>query len=174
MKVRTICLHGPESTGKSTMAPRLAAHFDGQCVAEFGRTYCEAFGTDLTMADLIMIGHAHDAKTQAALATGRTPVILDTDPLMTAVWADMLFGKRDPWFDRWQNTADLYLLFDVDLPWVDDGTRMFGSEAARQRFFDLSKLELERRGVRWALVSGEGSRRYLNALAAIEGAAAQA
>lgn len=174
MTLRSICLHGPESTGKSTMAPRLARHFDTQCVAEFGRTYCEQFGTDLTMADLIMIAHAHDAKTQAAIGQGRTPVILDTDPLMSAVWADMLFGRRDPWFDRWENTADLYLLFDIDLPWVEDGTRMFGTEAARRRFFDLSRRELERRGVRWALVGGEGSRRYLNALAAIEAATARA
>lgn len=173
MRLRTICLHGPESTGKSTMAPRLAKHFDGECIAEFGRTYCEAFGTDLTMADLIMIASAHNAKTQAAVAQGRLPVILDTDPLMTAVWADMLFGRRDPWFDGWRNTADLYLLFDIDLPWVDDGTRLFGTTAARQRFFDLSKAELDRRGVPWALVGGEGSRRYLNALAAIEQAQAR-
>ncbi|MDB5695519.1 MAG: N-acetylglucosamine-6-phosphate isomerase [Sphingomonas bacterium] len=172
MKLRTICLHGPESTGKSTMAPRLARHFDSQCIAEFGRTYCETFGTDLTMADLLVIAQAHDAKTQAAVAQQRLPVILDTDPLMTAVWAEMLFGRRDPWFDRWTNTADLYLLFDIDLPWEDDGTRMFGSEDARWRFFELSKRELIRRGVRWALVSGEGSRRYLNALAAIEAAQA--
>ena len=84
-----------------------------------------------------MIAHAHDAKTQGAVARGRYPVILDTDPLMSAVWADMLFG----------------------------------SEAARRRFFYLSRAELDRRGVRWALVGGEGSRRYLNALAAIEAAA---
>ena len=86
--LRTICLHGPESTGKSTMAPRLARHFDTQCVAEFGRTYCEQHGTDLTMADLVAIGRGHDAKTRAAVASGASPVILDTDPLMTAVWAD--------------------------------------------------------------------------------------
>ena len=46
--------------------------------------------------------------------------------------------------------------------------RMFGTLHERQRFFDLSRAELERRGVRWTLISGEGSRRYLNALAAIE------
>jgi NadR type nicotinamide-nucleotide adenylyltransferase len=168
MKLRRICLHGPESTGKSTMAPRLAKHFDGECVAEFGRTYCERYGTDLTMADLVMIAHAQDTKARAALAKGNTPVILDTDPLMSAVWADMMFGRRDPWFDRWNNVADLYLLFDIDLPWEADGTRMFGTLHERQRFFDLSRAELERRGVRWTLISGEGSRRYLNALAAIE------
>lgn len=169
MTPRSICLHGPESSGKSTMMPRLAQHFGGvPSVAEFGRTYCEAFGTDLTMADLVEIGKGHDAKTRSALAERHYPVILDTDPLMTAVWADMMFGRRDPWFATWTNTADLYLLFDIDLPWVEDGTRMFGSARDRQRFFELSRAILEERGVPWALVSGEGSVRYLNALRAIE------
>jgi NadR type nicotinamide-nucleotide adenylyltransferase len=167
MTLRSICLHGPESTGKSTIAPRLARHFDTVCIAEFGRTYCEAFGTDLAMADLVAIGRSHDAKVRAALAERSYPVILDTDPLMTAVWADMMFGRRDPWFDAWTGTADLYLLFDIDLPWIDDGTRMFGGAAARQRFFDLSKAELERRGVPWRLVGGTGDARYMAALAAI-------
>jgi NadR type nicotinamide-nucleotide adenylyltransferase len=168
--LRTICLHGPESTGKSTMAPRLAKQFDSVCVAEFGRTYCERYGTDLTMADLVVIAHTQDMKARKAVDAGAHPVILDTDPLMSAVWADMMFGRRDPWFARWDNVADLYLLFDIDLPWQPDGTRLFGNRAARQRFFDLSRRELERRGVRWALVCGEGSRRYLNALDAIHAA----
>ncbi len=168
MTLQSVCLHGPESTGKSTLAPRLARHFDTECIAEFGRTYCERYGTDLSMADLVMIGHAHDLKIRAALAKAAPPLILDTDPLMTAVWADMMFGRRDPWFATWTNTADLYLLFDIDLPWVEDGTRMFGSARDRRRFFDLSRAILEERGVPWALVSGEGSVRYLNALRAIE------
>ena len=37
MKLRSICLHGPESTGKSTMAPELARHFGSACVVEYGR-----------------------------------------------------------------------------------------------------------------------------------------
>ena len=167
MTLRSVCLHGPESTGKSTVAPRLARHFGSPCVAEFGRSYCETFGTDLTMADLLMIAAGHDAKTRAALAQGRYPVILDTDPLMSAVWADMLFGRRDPWFNAWHGTADLYLLFDIDLPWQADGTRMFGTAEARQRFFDLSRAELDRRNLPYALVSGQGERRYHNALEAI-------
>ena len=167
MTLRSVCLHGPESTGKSPVAPRLAQHFGSICVAEFGRTYCETFGTALTMADLLMIASGHDAKTRAALAQGRYPVILDTDPLMSAVWADMLFARRDPWFDRWTGTADLYLLFDIDLPWEADGTRMFGTAEARRRFFDLSRAELDRRGLPYALITGEGERRYWNALEAI-------
>jgi NadR type nicotinamide-nucleotide adenylyltransferase len=168
--LRTICLHGPESTAKSTLAPRLAAHFGSTWIAEFGRTYTEWFGTSWTMADLVEIARAHDAETRTAVAAGKLPVILDTDPLMTCVWAEMLYGRHDPWFDAWDNCADLYLLFDIDLPWVADGTRIFGTVAERQRFFDLSRAILERRGVRWALVRGEGEARYRRALEAIEAA----
>lgn len=168
--LRTICLHGPESTGKTTLAARLAARLGGGHLGEFGRDYAEVTGTDFSMADLVMIAQVHDERTRAALARGVRPLILDTDPLMTAVWADMLFGWRDPWFDAWQGTADFYLLFDIDLPWIDDGTRMFGSSADRQRFFDLSRAELERRGVPWAPVGGAGEARYTAAMAAIAAA----
>ncbi len=164
---RTICLHGPESTGKSTLAARLAAHFDTRHVPEFGRTWCEWRGNDLAMADLLSIATTQDAMARAALRQCNRWLILDTDPLMTAIWADMLFGRRDPWFAEWQDTADFYLLLDIDLPWVQDGTRFFGTEAERRRFFDLCQAELERRGVRWARVSGEGEARFENALAAI-------
>ena len=165
--LRTICLHGPESTGKSTLAAALAKHFGGVLVPEYGRTYAEAHGNDLSMAQLVEIARAHDAETQQALAHTDCRVILDTDPLMTAVWADMLHGARDPWFDGWAGTADLYLLPDIDLPWQPDAVRMFGGDAERRRFFDLSRAELERRGVDWALVSGTGDARLANALAAI-------
>ena len=173
MKLRTICLHGPESTGKSTLASRIAAYLGGEVVDEYGREYAEARGIDFTMRDLLEIAKTHDAGARTMVAAGLRPLVLDTDPLMTAVWADMLFGERDPWFDEWQGTADLYLLFDIDMPWRADGTRMFGTRELRQKFYDLSKAELERRGVRWAHVSGQGEERYVNAIAAIEAAQAE-
>lgn len=170
MTLSTICLHGPESTGKSTLAPRLAAHLGGEVVEEYGREFAETRGTDFTMRDLVEIARTHDAGVQTMLAMGIEPLVLDTDPLMTAIWADMLFGQRDPWFDKWEGTADLYLLFDIDLPWEADGTRMFGTPELRQTFFDLSKAELERRGVRWALVNGVGEARWERVLRAVEAA----
>lgn len=167
---RTICLHGPESTGKSSLAPRLAARFDTLIVPEYGRTWCEIMGLALTMTDLLHIASTHDAMTRALARQCNRRLILDTDPLMTAAWAVMLHGRRDPWFDAWDNLADLYLVLDIDLPWVDDGTRMFGTGDARRRFRDVAIDELERRGLRWAWVRGEGEARFASALAAIEAA----
>lgn len=166
--MKTISLHGPESTGKSTMATLLAAHFDCEIVPEYGRAYCEEHGTDIEMHDLVVIAQTHQKMTAGAVSRARNWLILDTDPVMTAVWADMMFGRRDPWFDRFIDVADIYLLLDIDLPWVDDGLRIYGEEADRQRFFDLSRAELERRGLNWALISGDGEPRFDAAMEAIE------
>lgn len=165
---RTICLHGPESVGKSTLAARLAEHFGTHMVPEYGRTWCDFRGNDLVMADLIEIARTHDAMTRALLRQCDRRLILDTDPLMTAAWAEMLFGSVDPWFAGWDRTADLYLLLDIDLPWIDDGTRFFADADDRRRFFDISRTVLDARGVRWALVQGEGEARFESALAAIK------
>jgi NadR type nicotinamide-nucleotide adenylyltransferase len=166
----TICLHGPESTGKSTLGPQLADALGGIYVAEFGRTWSEAKGLGFTMTDLIAIAKGHMAATRDALNRRPPYVILDTDPLMTSVWAEMLFGIRDPWFDRFKDTADFYLMFDIDLPWIPDGTRMFGTEELRARFFELSKAELDRRGLPYAMIGGSGQQRFENALKAISAA----
>jgi len=168
---RTVCLHGPESSGKSTLAPRLAAHLGTAWVREYGREYTEAHGQDLAMADLVAIAEGQVALARAALAdaerAGRHWLVLDTDPLMTIAWAEMLFGRRDPWFDRWRGEADLYLLMDIDLPFVPDPVRFFGDEERRKRFFDISRAVLEERGVRYAVISGTGDARWEAVLRAV-------
>ncbi|PZU09870.1 MAG: AsnC family transcriptional regulator [Sphingomonas sp.] len=167
---RTICLHGPESTGKSTLAPALARHFDTLYLPEYGRTYCEAFGLALTMADLLAIGRTHAAMTRSTLRFCNRRLILDTDPLMTAAWAEMLFERSDPWFEAFDETANLYLLLDIDMPWVDDGTRFFGDPERRRKFFDCSRDQLDRRGLPYVIISGPPEERFARSVEAIEAA----
>lgn len=167
---RQICLHGAESTGKSTLAPKLAARLGGMVVAEYGRTYCEAHGTDLDAADLLAIFTGHVAETEAALAQNPSWLVSDTDPLMTQAWAIMLLGRRLPEIDAWDAAADLYLVPAMDLPWQEDGTRLFGSDLARRQFMDVAIGELERRKLKWAWVEGQGNARLASALAAIQAA----
>lgn len=169
--VRLICLHGPESTGKSTLAAALARHFDTLWVPEYGRTWCEQHGTDWSMADLVAIAEGHHAQTLAAVRAARHGLLfLDTDPLMTAVWADMTFGERDPWFDRFADVADLYLVPGIDLPFVQDDLRVHGEAGPRRHFHDLSIAELERRSLPWAPVDGPADDRLRGALAAMAAA----
>jgi NadR type nicotinamide-nucleotide adenylyltransferase len=165
-----ICLHGPESTGKSTLATRLAAHFGCEVVPEYGRAYCEGHGTDIGMAELVHIAETQDAMNRAAAAREGDRVLFDTDPLITAVWAEMMFESRDPWFADFAGYADLYLLLDIDLPFVDDGLRVYAGTQERRHFFDLCKAELDARGVRYALIRGEGDTRFGAALEAIAAA----
>ena len=170
--MKRICLHGPESTGKSTLGTRLAAYLGCEVVPEYGRAYCEAHGTDIGMAELVHIAQIQDAMNRAAAARALELdagyVLFDTDPLITAVWAEMMFETRDPWFDDFTGYADLYLLLDIDLPFVDDGLRVYANAQQRLRFFNLCKAELENRGVHYALIRGEGEARFQAALAAIK------
>jgi NadR type nicotinamide-nucleotide adenylyltransferase len=165
---RVICLHGPESVGKSTMATLLAEHLGSEIVPEFGRAYCEEHGTDTSMHDLVVIAERQRAMGTAARKRAGDWLILDTDPVMTAAWAQMMHGRQDSWFARFDDYADVYLLMNIELPWVDDGLRIYGEPADRQRFFDLCKAELDTRGVKWALVSGDGEDRFDHAMKAIE------
>ena len=59
-------------------------------------------------------------------------IILDTDAVMTAVWSDVLLGKRLPELSGGK-AADFYLLTDIDVPFVQDAIRYFPNQAGRQR-----------------------------------------
>lgn len=152
MTVR-ICFHGAESTGKSVLAKRLSRELGIPWVPEYGRTYCEERGTDLAMDDLLAIAAGHEAAVQAALTANPALLILDTDPLMTAAWAEMLFGTVPDALLAYPK-ADLYLLFTPDVPWVDDGTRFFGKSPLRTRFAALAEDMLLRTGVAWQRIGG--------------------
>lgn len=178
-KMKRICLHGPESTGKSTLGTRLAAELGCEVVPEYGRAYCEAHGTDIGRQELIHIAQTQDAMNRAAAARagelGAGFVLFDTDPLITAVWADMMFGAtpgylRDGYFDSFRGFSDLYLLLDIDLPFVDDGLRVYAQPAERRQFFDLCTLELDRNDVHYVRIQGLGEARFAAAKAAISGA----
>jgi len=62
------------------------------------------------------------------------------------------------------------LLLDIDLPFVDDGLRVYAAPEERRHFFDLCKAELDNRGVPYAVIRGEGEARFGAALEAIQAA----
>lgn len=91
---RTICLHGAESTGKTTLTAALAEATGALTVGEYGRSHCEAHRGPLTLDDLLLIGRAQQAMIAAAAEWAGPLLLADTDALMTAAWTEMLLGQR--------------------------------------------------------------------------------
>ena len=166
--VRTICLHGPESVGKTRLAERLALHYGTIWVPEYGRAYCEAHGADLDEADLVLIGLTQQAMADASLLWCDRRLFLDTDALMTAAWCEMMLGHV-PDALLGLPKADLYLMAEPDVGWADDGTRLYGGEAERARFASICRRILEQARVRWVKLSGSWEERFGQAVAAVDG-----
>lgn len=164
-----VCFHGAESTGKTTLAKKLAAEWACPLVGEYGRTYAETIDTNFRIADLTAIAARQNRMMREACAGKPGLVLLDTDPLMTAAWAEMLFGHA-PNVLFGYDKAELYLLFEPDVPWVEDGTRFFGTEAERTRFAALSEDMLVRAGVGFVRIGGRWEKREEKVRAAVAAA----
>jgi len=165
--MKTICLHGAESTGKSVLCERLLVTCGWPYVPEYGRLYCEEHGIDLSMADLLVIAQGQAGMNRQAMRDEPPVLLLDTDQLMTAAWAQMLFGEVPPAFMAYPK-ADLYLLFEPDVPWREDGTRFFGEDAPRARFAALAEEMLVRAQVPFVRIAGSWDERVEKARKAIE------
>ena len=167
MRPIRICLHGPESTGKSTLACALAKAMGTVAVPEFGRIYCEAFGNRCDLEDLRAIRTGEELMIRAAERKANDFLVLDTDAVMTAIWADVLLGARPADLERVDDAADLYLLADIDVPFAADAIRYFPDPTVRRDFFERCRRELERRKLPYVVISGDRQTRLRGALDAI-------
>lgn len=165
---RSICLHGPESTGKSTLSALLARHFETLSVPEYGRSHCELNGFDLDAADLVRIAQTQSAMILAALPWCNRRLIVDTDALTTAAWSLMLIGHVPEGVMDDCPIADLYLLTDIDIPWEDDGTRYFPDPDDRRRFMAACERVLDEAGAHYVRVAGDIDIRMIQAIEAVE------
>lgn len=153
-----VCFHGAESTGKTVLIEKLSREFGLPWVPEYGRQYAEQHGTRFIMDDLLAMAEGQDAAMRSAAATMPPLLLLDTDPLMTAAWAQMLFGQVPDVLFGYEK-AELYLLFEPDVAWKADGTRMFGAVEERRRFADAAEAMLLRARVRYERVCGKWAER---------------
>lgn len=170
MSVHTICIAGAESTGKSWLAHRLAAHHGIVPITEYARDYCAKHGNNLSMAQLVHVGQIQDSNIRGSVADvwrgdGRQPIIIaDTDAVVTAAWALTGHGRLDSWFEQPLFEFDLTLVTENDLPWRDDGVRIQRDDGARDRFRAILINELDRRKRPWVSVGGLAEARFDNAL----------
>ena len=149
-----VCLIGPESTGKTELAEKLARHFKVVWVPEYARQYAEERG-ELTFADVEPI-----ARGEMALLD-RGGVILDTDLISTVVYSRHYYEQVPQWIveEARRRRADLYLLLDTDVPWKPDAARDAGGEE-REELFDAFRRALDEFETRWVIISGSEKERF--------------
>ncbi len=166
-QARTVVLHGPESTGKSVLSKTLADRFGGVWVPEYGRTYCEIHGTDCDAQDLLNIAAGQDAAIDAAGRQSDQLIISDTDALLTEVWSKMMLGESCFSTTPPRVSGALYLLTDIDTPFVQDDLRIYCQDDSRRRFFELSEQTLKAYGVAFQRLSGDWDQRETTAVASV-------
>jgi len=167
-----IAILGAECTGKTTLAKALATALDGcggraEWVPEALRDWCRHNGRTPQAHEqhAIALTQADRVGTAAAMAW----LLVDTTPLMTAVYSDLLFQDVSlyPFALAHHACFELTLLTNLDLPWVPDGLQRDGAQA--QRAVDKRLREvLDQNALPYGIVSGQGAARTAAALALIQ------
>jgi nicotinamide riboside kinase len=171
-----VCLIGPECTGKSTIAARLAERYRTVWVPEYAREYAARVARPLTFEDADPIARGQlaleDALNGAAGALAgpisRRLLILDTDLVSTYVYSTHYYNAAPEWLEPAARSrlANLYLLFSPDVAFAPDDVR--DASADRLAIHDAMRTALEAFGTRWEGVEGGWEERWEGAIRAIE------
>lgn len=176
-QLKKIVAIGPESTGKSVLCERLAAHYNTLWVPEYARSYLEANGTDYNYEDVLKIAKGQlssenvYAVKAAEQSTGNTPLLfIDTDLYVIKVWCEFVFGKCDNNILSGIATRkyDLYLLCDIDLPWVKDKLREYPDIRRREKLYRYYQDAMINQPVPWVDINGSYEERFQKAVEAVD------
>ncbi len=123
-------LFGPESTGKTTLAQKLAHHYNTIWVQEYMREYLQK-KWDLnkevcTPHDLMVIARGQIKQENVLSPLANKILFCDTDLLELKVYSETYYnGYCNPLLHKHalKNWYDLYFLTNIDTPWVPDDIR---------------------------------------------------
>lgn len=155
--VKKICFYGPESTGKSTLAKKMADLYQTEFVPEVARELITS--NDFTVDDIVRIGYAHLERVEEKVKTANKILFCDTDAITTQIYSrHYLQFIPDILFELERKVRyDLYFLMDIDVAWVADGLRDLGGE--REKMFRTFQEELQLRKIPYLLVKGNHQER---------------
>lgn len=137
---------GPESTGKTALAQKLAEVYKTLWVPEYAREYLTNLGRPYVQSDLLEIAQGQIDSVKAARKKANRILFIDTDIHVIKVWSDYKYGNCDPWITQKleMNVCDIYLLTYHDIPFEDDLLRENPDD--RHVLFDMyEKLAINRK-----------------------------
>jgi HTH-type transcriptional regulator, transcriptional repressor of NAD biosynthesis genes len=166
--IQLICFFGPESTGKSFMAKKMAEKYKTEFVPEVARELITS--NDFNREDIIMIGRAQTERIFQKARKANKILFCDTDLITTQIYSRHYLKVVPPVLYELEKMVeyDLYFLFNIDVPWVDDGLRDQGAEQQRAHMYEIFKSELNRRNIQYIIVQGDWDERERTIAAAIK------
>lgn len=178
--IKKIVIIGPESTGKTTLCSLLAKHYDSICVEEYAREYLLKNGTNYSFENLLDVAKGQlqleDAGTgkleegSAKQGIHNPRFFIDTDMYVMKVWCEFVFQKCHHWILNRivERKYDLYLLCNVDAPWVKDELREYPDLESRKTLYHFYKDIMVNQNVPWADISGNYDERLQKAIEAVD------
>ena len=170
--VKRVAIVGAESTGKTTLAKALAAHYRTSVAWEYGRLYSEG-KLDQDYAVWLSEEFLHIAIAQAMLEDqlarrANKVLICDTDPFATSIWHQRYMGNSSEAVELVAQSRfyDLTLLTGDEIPFAQDGTR--DGEHIRHQMHGWFIDKLQRLNRPYLIVSGYAETRLLSAIEAID------
>ena len=168
---KRIAIVGAESTGTTTLAQDLAKHYKTVWVPEYGRTYYEGkmfsqSSQKWRSEEFVYIAQNQNELENKLAGISNKLVICDTDSLATVLWHKRYLGFMSINLEPLIQPKDLYILTDIDIPFVQDGTR--DGEKIRSWMHQLFIKELTRRKQKYIIISGSKQYRLKKAIDEIE------
>jgi HTH-type transcriptional repressor of NAD biosynthesis genes len=165
--VKKISLLGSESTGKSTLAERLAVHYNTLFVPEMARQVI-GHTNECTYEDLKKIANLQAKTILDKQKTANRLLFIDTDFHITGSYSVFLFQKKltVPGWIKEASDSDIYFFLETDCAYIQDGTRV--AEAERNKLGTHHKKYLAAEGVNYIPISGNWEERFKLACSIIE------
>ena len=125
-----VVLFGPESSGKTTLSRELSKYYNTLWVEEFARKYLQKKWDNekkiCELSDIIPIAEGQIKLENEFSIKSSNLLFCDTDILETKIYSEIYFnGFCDPVLEKYalENKYNLYILTDIDTPWIKDDLR---------------------------------------------------
>lgn len=183
--LKKIVTIGPESTGKSMLCTQLAEHFNTRWVPEYAREYLMKHGTKYKYEDLYTIAEGQIKGEESIInsmmhpkpstlnpqpsSPNLQPVFIDTDLTVIKVWSEFVFNKCDNRIltQIANRPYHLYLLCNIDLPWVKDELREYPDLESREKLYHYYKDFLINQHIPWVEINGNYEERLQKGIDAV-------
>jgi HTH-type transcriptional regulator, transcriptional repressor of NAD biosynthesis genes len=156
--VSNVVLIGAPSTGKTTLAEKLASVYNTVWMPEYGREYWETHQINrrLTLEQLVDIAEGHIERENAMLYDANRFLFTDTNALTTYLFSLYYHGdahqKLKSYAASTHSRYDIVLLCGTDIPYDDTVDR--SGNLMRMDFQKKTIEELDARHIAYTLIEG--------------------